>query len=737
MRTVSIFEQFTKVVEDKPLSEIIYNIKNGTYKNDVEPLRSALQANQRDLYDKHKKGLLSFTPSGKYANGRTANCLVEYSQFLVLDIDHISIEQVIDLRKKATEIPFSVAAFASPSNEGLKIIVAVDSISEKHALAYQQVTDFYSQSLNIQFDPKNKDITRLCFVSYDPDTFFNPNFEKFNVTDYESKPIQTNEAVLENDFSEVFQSCIQFTENKQEFIEGNRNNFIYLLASNCNRNGIPLDETLNLILDKYEMPKSEMEASVKSAYKHHVQEFATFIPIITETKKETTEEDDYLKNSPIIPATVYEHLPTILQEGASGFIDQREKDVFLTGAICILSGCLPHVSGVYDQRVYFPNLFGFIIAPAASGKGALNSSKNLADVVHDNMREISDENRKEYEKELADYKNALKYRKKGDTEELIEPKAPNFNVLYIPANTSNAKVMWHLQQNDGKGVICETEADTMGNVFKQEWGGYSDMLRKAFHHEKISSSRKSNNEFIEVKHPQLSVALSGTPNQVSNLIQSAEDGLFSRFIFYSFKTEQKWRDVSPLGGGVNLTALFEKLGKNVFDMFGFLNASPTNVLLTANQWENINSTFAKWLIEVSVFTGDEAGSVVKRLGLVLFRMCMIFTAMRKFENGDVDPAPFCTDEDFENALSLTNVYLEHSLLMYNNLPKQDDMQVFKGSSNKMKFFEQLPDKFKRAEAVEIGSKFNISARSVDSLIKKMQPTFLVLVEYGVYAKVKK
>jgi len=736
MNDVSLFEQFTKVVENKPLSEIIKSIQNGTYKENVEPLRTALQVNQQDLYDKHKKSLLAFTPSGKYVGGRTADCLVAYSHYLVLDIDHITFEQVQELREQATEIPFSVAAFASPSNEGLKIIVGVDTDAEEHTLAYKQVSAYYSEKLNIQFDPKNKDITRLCFVSYDPDAYLNPHFENFKVLVEEIKPILTKLEVVAGDFSQLFSECIQFTEQKEHYVEGNRNNFIYLLASNCNRKGIPQEEAQEMIVQQFDLSHTEIEASIKSAYNHHAQEFGSFAKAKTTIKLEEIDKEDYLKNSPVIPPGIFATLPDILKEGAEGFNDVRERDVFLTGALCILSGCLPNVSGLYDQRIYFPNLFGFIIAPAASGKGALNSAKNLADRVHDNMREISDENRKEFEKELQEYKTALKTRKKDDQDELEEPKEPNFNVLYIPANTSNAKVLWHLQQNDGKGIICETEADTMGNVFKQEWGGYSDMLRKAFHHEKISCSRKTNNEYIEVKQPQLAVALSGTPNQVGNLIQSAEDGLFSRFIFYSFKTEQKWRDVSPMAGGVNLTALFEKLGKQVFDLFGFLNSSPTDVQLTPEQWQTINKTFAKWLIDVAIFTGDEAGSVVKRLGLVFFRMCMIFTALRKFENGDMDPAPYCTDEDFENALVLINVYLDHSLLMYNNLPKQDDAQIFKGSTNKLKFYEQLPNKFKRAEAVELGSKHKISPRTVDNLLKKLQPHYLISEEYGVYTKIK-
>ena len=83
-----------------------------------------------------------------------------------------------------------------------------------------------------------------------------------------------------------------------------------------------------------------------------------------------------------------------------------------------------------------------------------------------------------------------------------------------------------MKEGDEQGIFCETEADTMGNVLKQDWGSYSDLLRKAFHHEPVSYSRKTNKEWIELKMPRLSVALAGTPGQVEGLIKSAEDVLF-------------------------------------------------------------------------------------------------------------------------------------------------------------------------------------------------------------------
>ena len=99
----------------------------------------------------------------------------------------------------------------------------------------------------------------------------------------------------------------------------------------------------------------------------------------------------------------------------------------------------------------------------------------------------------------------------------------------------------HLEDNDGMGCICETEADTLTNTLKQDWGGYSDVLRKGFHAEIISKSRMTDLDYSEIKEPKFSVAITGTPNQLDTLITSIQDGLFSRFIFYSFSAKQKWR----------------------------------------------------------------------------------------------------------------------------------------------------------------------------------------------------
>ena len=426
-------------------------------------------------------------------------------------------------------------------------------------------------------------------------------------------------------------------------------------------------------------------------------------------------------------------MPPILFESCQAFKEEREKDVFLTSALAILSGCLPNVSGIYGGSELYPCLFSFILAPAASGKGALKYAKALADKYHEKTLEYSKEAKTQYEENLAAYK-LLRAKNKLEEGQTM-PIAPKFKVVYIPANTSNAKVIQHLDCNDGKGIICETEADTLGQTFKNEWGSYSDMLRKSFHHEKISVSRKTEGEFVEVNNPQLSVALSGTPKQVFNIISSAEDGLFSRFIFYIFKTDAIWLDPSPKGNPINLTDFFKKQSDEVFKMVQFYERDELILKLTDEQWDRFNPTFSSYLHQINTFVSEDALSVVKRLGVIVFRICMLFTAIRKYKSNAHQKEIECSDIDFETALTLSQVYLQHSVKMFENLPKQEEGSVFKSGSNKQHFFNALPDKFQRKEAIEIAKNFNMSERSVGTFLKLCLGKYLEQPEYGNYKKI--
>ena len=113
---------------------------------------------------------------------------------------------------------------------------------------------------------------------------------------------------------------------------------------------------------------------------------------------------------------------------------------------------------------------------------------------------------------------------------------------------------------------------------------------------------------------------------------------------------------------------------------------------------------------------------------------MVFTALRKFEAIELAMKIECLDQDFESALKLVEVYLQHSIIMFTNLPKQEEQGPFKSGENKKQFFEALPNRFSRKQAIELAKNFNIAERTVGTLLKNCLGSHLIQPEYGVYEK---
>lgn len=749
---VSVYKDFKYYLGEKSLLEIFEEIKSEKYQSEINSIRYAFNKGDDKKASEIKSSLLGFTASGTFGESRIKANIASYSQVICLDFDNITVNEINNLVTLVNGCRYTFASFISPSGVGLKVFIKINSNAEQHTTVYNQIANFYKELSGYDFDAKCKDITRLCFVSYDAALFLNKNASIFELKEESVKQVTTNpqKAFQQNLSTEVLlDKCLAFTQNKEQYYNGNRNNFIFLFSCNANKYGIYEEETLNFCLNNFDLDEKEIKATVNSTYRNQSAEFAKFAKfankqtsttsnnVIIESSKlideESVENEDCLKNTPIIPQSVYDKLPPILFESCKAFKQERERDVFLTGALAILSGCLPNVTGLYSGNVVYPSVFSFILAPAASGKGSLKFAKALADKFHDKTLKSSVENKKQYDKDLEVYKNRKAKNKNQKTEEM--PENPKFKVVFIPGNTSNAKIIQHLHINEGKGIICETEADTLGQTFKSEWGTYSDMLRKSFHHEKISVSRKTDNEFLEVNKPQLSVALSGTPNQVYNIISSAEDGLFSRFIFYVFKTDAVWLDPSPKSNPINLTDYFENQSESVLKMVEYFETTELVVNLTDNQWERFNPIFSSFLLRINTFVSEDALSIVKRLGLILFRFCMIFTAIRKYDSKDNNKVLYCSDKDFEIAHTLIKTYIQHSIMMFANLPKQGEQGPFKSGENKKRFFDALPNLFQRKEAVEIGKSFDIGERSVGNFLKSCLGKFLSQPKTGFYQKI--
>lgn len=132
-----------------------------------------------------------------------------------------------------------------------------------------------------------------------------------------------------------------------------------------------------------------------------------------------------------------------------------------------------------------------------------------------------------------------------------------------------------------------------------------------------------------------------------------------------------WRSAAPREGGEDHRAMFARLSGRLLELHQFLLQSPTEVTFTAAQWEEHTSRFSSHLSEVVNERDDSPGAIVLRHGLMASRIAGVLTALRKGECAWAMPQYVCSDEDFHTAMLMTDVLLEHSLLLSTSVRKSE------------------------------------------------------------------
>lgn len=121
---------------------------------------------------------------------RASKYCTQYNNLIVIDIDHLSNEQ-IDRIGEQLQIDSYVAAFwKSPSGNGYKGLIHLlydrqhenINIRDKHKVAYDALREYMLATYNIELDSSGSDPTRLCFMSYDSDLLIKDFAEDFVVS---------------------------------------------------------------------------------------------------------------------------------------------------------------------------------------------------------------------------------------------------------------------------------------------------------------------------------------------------------------------------------------------------------------------------------------------------------------------------------------------------------------------------------------------------------------------------
>lgn len=426
-------------------------------------------------------------------------------------------------------------------------------------------------------------------------------------------------------------------------------------------------------------------------------------------------------NTPCIDPDVYNNLPDTLREICEQFESQRDKDIVLLSMLGSLSSIFPRFKGVYDRREVGTNLFCIIIAPPASGKGNAVWSRKILAAIEDQLNAENVKAMLAYREELAEKRGTY-----------IDP--PLQKYLCIPGNSSASSIIMTLKSNQVFGLIHETEADTVANMKSNDWGNYTDLLRKSFHHEAVTMARVDN--MYEIKKPRLSLMLSGTGNQLKNLISNVENGLFSRLLCYTFDTVAVWKNPYRSKGN-NLEEFIEKQSWQLLEWWNAQCDLDCDIFvhLREAQQERANSYFFEKLQLHTENLGNEAAANVFRFGLIHFRICMILTIIRTFnDDGDFPGELLVSDTDFDIAIKIMDCAFVHLEKVFGELTQDNKRNnLWKQHDN---FYEELPDEYTTQEYQQIGKKLGYSKSGTYKAHRNLINSNLVeLRSHGKYRKV--
>ena len=444
------------------------------------------------------------------------------------------------------------------------------------------------------------------------------------------------------------------------------------------------------------------------------------------------------RNVPCLPDELFDRLPDFLKRGLTHVRNKRERDILLLSMITNISGCLPGVRMNYGGMVYSADLYLVALAGSGRGKGVMQLAAILPAAIQGYYDELNRKDEREYRQKLLKWnleeRLAAQEKRVPDLDQC--PEMPVERILKVAPNISKSQLILALEAGGSVGLVMNaSELDMISSAMHQEYGKHDDVMRAASQHEEVSSYFKTDHRLVIVSDPHLALCASGTPAQLHKFISSLENGMYSRVAFYVGQAPWEYKSANPGKVRLDMRAYFKGMGEELLRMFIFLSGSSTEVIFTEEQWKEHTERFRTYLREVVAEDDDSPGAIVLRHGLMMSRIAMVLTALRKCEPQWNTSEWKCSDEDFRTAMQIVDVLLEHSLLLSTSM---DDTA---GRIRPVKAFFKLrpilrimPREFTYSELMAAANEAGLPTASVKRYLLRLVYYQIVEKEDGKYRK---
>ena len=254
--------------------KILERIKDGASKDLVKAIRDE---REKTRINELKQGLPAICFSGTFTK-RQDGAIQEHSGLICLDFDGYKTQkELLSAKDKLSKDKHSFAVFISPSGNGLKVLVKIPQDIDNHKNYFNALDNHFKDE---HFDKTSKNISRVCYESFDPLIYVNTNASVWTSVEeqeyvamdrYRDRP-----TIPVTDQNKIVDILVRWWEKKYPMANGQRNNNTFILAAAFNDFGV--DRSLaEYVLSNYQtadFSMSEIRRTIESAYAQ-TQKFGT------------------------------------------------------------------------------------------------------------------------------------------------------------------------------------------------------------------------------------------------------------------------------------------------------------------------------------------------------------------------------------------------------------------------------------------------------------------------------
>lgn len=278
-KLISLFKGYADIQpKEVTLEHIVHLIRHdATVRDHTLKHRYYLQQQQSAVATREKAACPCFAVAVRFAGGKRKEHITGWTTLSLADIDDVPedrMEQMMDLVKAD---PHTILAYRTISGCGIRVIFCIGNIDKdcnrnprNYTALFTEANRHYSRLLGVDCDLKCKNVTRLSGLAHDPEAFFNPDAEPFQLQvktseENSSSPQSAADRLLKR---AVARAVRELEAQDIRYVDHAHNEYIMRMGYLLNAFGVDEDAATRWAIRRFTDYDGDISAIFRSCYQH-------------------------------------------------------------------------------------------------------------------------------------------------------------------------------------------------------------------------------------------------------------------------------------------------------------------------------------------------------------------------------------------------------------------------------------------------------------------------------------